>query len=86
MEVEDIHLASLSGYCFNTEEKTALRQSTTLLKDAEKLGAVQVWGKILGVQKDYIVVQTFNDDFLVGKKYFYRFDDHIGSTYCSFIE
>ena len=72
MQVQDLHLSAVSGYTFNLEETSALQSSLILLRDSQALNHVSVWGKILGVNKDYVIAQGFQDDFIAGVKYFYR--------------
>ncbi len=65
MQSENIHLAALTGYNFNLEEKILIQASLNSLKEDYKLdGQVEIWGKILGVQRDYIVARGHKQNYL----------------------
>ena len=72
-KVDDISHFSVAGFTLNNEEKTTLKASLVLKKDQEKLSNLYVWGKILGIQKDYFLAQTHHSDFF-SRKYYYTVD------------
>jgi hypothetical protein len=45
-----------------------------LLKDNEKLDSAHFWGKIFGIQKDYLIAQaTFPNETIFKRKFYYRY-------------
>jgi radial spoke head protein 9 len=71
--MDDIDYLNLGGFTINYEDRVGLNSSLRILKDAEKYDNVSLWGRILGVQKDYFIAQCWNDD-IFGRKYFYSTD------------
>lgn len=61
---------NLAGFILNVEEQASLRNSLILKQDEEKLVAISLWGKFLGIQQDYFIAQAYNDD-IFKRKYFY---------------
>ncbi|TPX43597.1 hypothetical protein SeLEV6574_g04967 [Synchytrium endobioticum] len=73
LNFDDINYFSLAGFTLNPEERAALSSSLILLRQHERLLSTFLWGKILGIQKDYFVAQGITDD-LFARKYFYSMD------------
>ncbi|TPX30440.1 hypothetical protein SmJEL517_g05994 [Synchytrium microbalum] len=73
LNFDDIHYFSLAGFTLNAEERAALSSSLVLLRQHERLSSTSLWGKVLGIQKDYFVAQGITDD-LFARKYFYSMD------------
>eukprot|EP00842_Homolaphlyctis_polyrhiza_P004571 jgi/Hompol1/5114/HPOL_004191-RA len=73
MTREDVALFTLAGFILNVEEQATLFTSLTIKKDEEKLKNIYLWGKILGVQQDYIIAQSVGES-LFDRKYFYTLD------------
>lgn len=73
MNASDLHLIpAATGQCLNPEEHAAVQTSLLLLRSAENLaGGVQLWGKVLGVDKDYLVAEGRGEDLLLERKFFY---------------
>jgi len=71
--MDDLDYLSLGGFTINYEDRAGLNCSLRILKDAEKYENVSLWGRILGVQKDYFIAQCWNDD-IFDRKYFYSTD------------
>jgi len=71
--MDDIDYLNLGGFTINYEDRAGLNSSLRILKDAEKYENASLWGRILGVQKDYFIAQCWNDD-IFGRKYFYSTD------------
>lgn len=73
LNLDDLPLLSVAGHTLNAEERSALQHSLLLLKDNEKLDSAHFWGKIFGVQKDYLVAQaTFPNETVFKRKFYYR--------------
>lgn len=72
LNLDDLPLVSLSGTTLNIEERSALASSLVVLKDAESFNTVAFWGKIFGLNKDYLIAQALSDDNLFKRKWFYR--------------
>ena len=53
----DVDLLAYSGIVLSAEQRTTLQTSMTLLKDQYKFRTIHFWGKILGVNDDYFIVQ-----------------------------
>ncbi|KAL6631458.1 hypothetical protein U3516DRAFT_619220 [Neocallimastix sp. 'constans'] len=71
--MDDIDYLSMGGFTINYEDRAGLNCSLRILKDAEKYKNVSLWGRIIGVQKDYFIAQCWNDD-IFDRKYFYSTD------------
>lgn len=71
VEKEDLDLITIAGFALNVEEKAALFASLLLKKEEEKLANIYLWGKILGIQKDYIIAQSVAKGNFFERKYFY---------------
>jgi len=71
--MDDIDYLNLGGFTINYEDRAGLNSSLRILKDAQKYENASLWGRILGVQKDYFIAQCWNDD-IFGRKYFYSTD------------
>ncbi|KAJ3182887.1 Radial spoke head protein 9 [Gaertneriomyces sp. JEL0708] len=74
LKLEDISYLSLAGFTLNPEERTALESSLLLKQNEEKLNHVSLWGKILGIQRDYYIAQATNNENVFARKYFYSVD------------
>jgi hypothetical protein len=73
MEIDDLPVATLSGQTLTLEERASLRPSLVLLRNAEALDYVSIWGKVLGLQKDYLVALGFQEHSAhVPAKFFFR--------------
>ena len=70
--LEDLTYFSLAGFTLNQEEKAVLASSLQVKKDQEKLATISFWGKIQGLQRDYLIAQSTGDS-LFDRKYFYRY-------------
>ncbi|KAI8826722.1 uncharacterized protein EV422DRAFT_616153 [Fimicolochytrium jonesii] len=73
LNLEDISYLSLAGFTLNVEERSALRSSLQVKKDQEKLDEIWLWGKVLGVQRDYLIAQAVGDN-PFARKFFYSID------------
>ncbi|KAJ3307590.1 Radial spoke head protein 9, partial [Gonapodya sp. JEL0774] len=74
MELHDIPaLASGSGFTLNVEERAVLASSLAVLRDAERLHQVRLWGKVLAMSRAYYVATGWGDDYF-RRKYFYSMD------------
>lgn len=71
--LDDTPILAASGVTLNTEERATLASSLVCLRDAENFHTVALWGKILGIQKDYLIAQALKGDDLFNKKWFYRY-------------
>lgn len=65
MNAEDIsqkinYIQQANGFTLNVEERAALQSSLLLLKRNGKFNRLVFWGKILGLQKDYLIVQGYH--------------------------
>lgn len=48
-----------NGFTLNVEERAALQSSLPLLKRNGKFTRLVFWGKVFGLQKDYLIVQGY---------------------------
>jgi radial spoke head protein 9 len=71
LDLSDITQFSLVGTTLNVEERSVLATSLKIKADDEKLSNVYLWGKILGIHKDYMIAQAPHDN-PFSRKYFYR--------------
>jgi len=63
-----------SGHTLPLEQRAALQCSLPLLKRNLKLHHVYFWGKVFGVEKDYLIAQGFGRDMFAGKRTFVSHD------------
>jgi radial spoke head protein 9 len=70
-EIEDIKQFSIAGFTLNVEEEACLSASLIKKMDEEKLGTLNLWGKILGINKDYFIAQTCLTEDKMKRKYYY---------------
>jgi len=63
-----------SGVVLSIEQKTALESSLIILKNQQKFQLVQFFGKIIGIQNDYFIVQGVGKDSLKDRKTLYSLD------------
>ncbi len=61
-----------NGVILNVEEKSALQTSLLVLKKNCKFKRTQFWGKIIGLQKDYLIAQGYGNNLFGTKKTFTR--------------
>ncbi|KAJ3412508.1 Radial spoke head protein 9 [Chytridiales sp. JEL 0842] len=73
LDLQDISQFSLVGFTLNVEERSVLSTSLKVKADDERLPNVYLWGKILGIQKDYLIAQAPHDN-PFSRKYFYSTD------------
>ncbi|KAJ3007240.1 Radial spoke head protein 9 [Thoreauomyces humboldtii] len=73
LSLDDAPYFSLAGFTLNIEEKSALSSSLQVKKEQEKLGDIWLWGKVLGVQRDYLVAQAIGND-AFDRKFYYSID------------
>jgi radial spoke head protein 9 len=71
--IEDLSYFTLAGFTLNIEEKSVLSSSMAAKKAEEKLSNIFFWGKILGIQHDYLIAQSTREN-LFQRKYFYSLD------------
>ncbi|KAM8831596.1 radial spoke head protein 9 homolog [Spinachia spinachia] len=69
-----LDLVAGNGCTVSLEHRAALQTSMVLLKKNYKFHRVLLWGKVLGLNKDYFIAQGRGDDELVDKKNLYSFD------------
>eukprot|EP01116_Phalansterium_solitarium_P019151 TRINITY_DN5261_c0_g1_i2.p1 TRINITY_DN5261_c0_g1~~TRINITY_DN5261_c0_g1_i2.p1 ORF type:complete len:303 (-),score=101.55 TRINITY_DN5261_c0_g1_i2:298-1206(-) len=78
MNAQDLFLKldylSPSGVTLNVEQRASLQSSLPLLRKNLKLDLVNFWGKVFGVEKDYLIAQGFGKDLFAGKKNFVSHD------------
>ncbi len=68
--LDDFSYFSLAGFTLNQEERTVLAASLQVKKDQEKLTTISFWGKIQGLQRDYLIAQSTGAS-LFDRKYYY---------------
>ncbi|KAJ3050059.1 Radial spoke head protein 9 [Rhizophlyctis rosea] len=73
LNLDDVSYFTLAGFTLNVEERAAIAASLQLKKDQEKLETIALWGKILGIQRDYFVAHSPGDD-VFARKYYYSLD------------
>jgi radial spoke head protein 9 len=54
-------LAASSGHCLTPEERALLPSSLAILKNEHGFSKVYFWGKMQGVQRDYLIAQGLGD-------------------------
>ncbi|KAJ3297018.1 Radial spoke head protein 9 [Borealophlyctis nickersoniae] len=74
LNLDDLPYFSLAGFTLNIEERAAITSSLQLKKDQEKLESIGLWGKILGVQRDYYIAQSVEQANVFARKYYYSID------------
>lgn len=76
MDADEFHLVidhvSSCGVILSTEERACLQTSFVSLKKKQKFRRVLFWGKIIGVQSDYYVVEGLGQDEMMDRKALYR--------------
>ena len=70
--LEDTSYFSLAGFTLNVEERAVLSASLQAKKDQEKLESITFWGKVLGINKDYLIAQAVGKSFF-DRKFYYRY-------------
>ncbi|KAG2386965.1 hypothetical protein C9374_002000 [Naegleria lovaniensis] len=71
------HFLSLNGYCLNLEERTALQSSLLILQENNHFHTVHFWGKIQGVQNDYLIAEGYRGSMIGERARFYSIDGGI---------
>jgi len=69
----DLH-QSISGHSLTLEERVHLKISLIEVKLNEDFNVVELWGKIFGIQKDYLIVCATKISHQIDKKYFFSID------------
>ncbi|KAL2918041.1 hypothetical protein HK105_202455 [Polyrhizophydium stewartii] len=72
---EDVPAFTLAGFTLNVEERATLFASLAIKKDQEKLPSIHLWGKILGINQDYLLAQSVSATSLFERKYYYTLDN-----------
>ncbi|KAJ3409980.1 hypothetical protein CcCBS67573_g00358 [Chytriomyces confervae] len=74
LDIADIPVHfSLAGVTLNAQERAVMQTSLRVKAEAEKLEHLSFWGKILGIQKDYMIAQASGSN-LFDRKFFYSVD------------
>ncbi|KAI9101039.1 hypothetical protein DFS34DRAFT_612977 [Phlyctochytrium arcticum] len=73
VSLDDMTYLSLAGFILNPEERAALASSLEAKKSQEKLDEMWIWGKVNGVQRDYLIAQAIGDN-IFSRKFFYSID------------
>lgn len=63
-----------SGRTLNTHETLAVNTSLCKLKVNESLESIELWGKIIGTQKDYIILKSCSFDQSISKVFYWSND------------
>jgi radial spoke head protein 9 len=71
--LEDLSYFTLAGFTLNIEERSVLTSSMSAKKAEEKLSNIFLFGKILGIQRDYLIAQSTGEN-AFERKYFYSLD------------
>ncbi|PRP72787.1 hypothetical protein PROFUN_07687 [Planoprotostelium fungivorum] len=66
--------AGSSGYTLNVEERASLQTSLPILKRNLKFSRVNFWGKVFGINRDYLIAQGFGSDHFGQRKSFCSHD------------
>ncbi|EGF81050.1 hypothetical protein BATDEDRAFT_24691 [Batrachochytrium dendrobatidis JAM81] len=75
MESQDAAMFNLAGFTLNIEERASLFNSLVIKKEQEKLPNIYLWGKVLGIQQDYLLAQSVSES-LFDRKYYYTCDSN----------
>lgn len=70
--LESVDPFNMGGFILNVEERASLRSSLVLKKNEERLFGIALWGKILGIQNDYFICQSYDETFF-DRKYYYTY-------------
>ncbi|KAI9140145.1 radial spoke head protein 9 [Paraphysoderma sedebokerense] len=54
-QLADLPYFSTAGFTFNVEERSSLSSSLITLKHSQNFDRVFLWGKVLGIQHDYLI-------------------------------
>lgn len=73
LNLEEVGNFSAAGFILNVEERTVMNTSLQLKKEEERFKEIGLWGKVLGIHRDYYVAQANSDDYFV-RKLFYSTD------------
>ena len=68
----DVELLAYSGIVFTPEQRTALQTAFIVLKEQYRFERIYVWGKILGVIDDYMIIQGRRQNELQDRQFLYR--------------
>jgi radial spoke head protein 9 len=77
--LEEVELVSLTGHCLSLSERIAVQTNAPLLLTRFKARRIAIWGKVLGIRHDYLIVRCFNDDILNNQVILFSVDG--GVTY-----
>lgn len=69
----DLDLLAFSGIAFSPEQRASLQTSLIILKEQYKFKTIHFWGKILGINDDYFIVQGRQKDELRHRQFLYRY-------------
>ncbi|CAF1373499.1 unnamed protein product [Adineta ricciae] len=70
----DLDLLAFSGIAFSPEQRASLQTSLIILKEQYKFKTIHFWGKILGINDDYFIVQGRQKDELRHRQFLYSKD------------
>ncbi|UJR13588.1 hypothetical protein I4U23_000601 [Adineta vaga] len=70
----DLDLLAFSGIVFSPEQRASLQTSLVILKEQYKFKTIHFWGKILGINDDYFIVQGRQRDELRDRQFLYSKD------------
>ncbi|KAJ3272127.1 Radial spoke head protein 9 [Terramyces sp. JEL0728] len=73
--LDNLDLFNLAGVTLNVEERATLRSSLILKQEEEKLTFIALWGKLLGVNRDYYICQGYNTNLFERKFYYTQLPD-----------
>lgn len=68
----DLDLLAFSGIVLSPEHRASLQTALLILKEQYKFEKIYFWGKILGIQKDYFLVQGRQKNELENRQFLYR--------------
>ncbi|EPZ32972.1 hypothetical protein ROZALSC1DRAFT_28497 [Rozella allomycis CSF55] len=74
MDINDLGNLANVGFTLTPEELTAVSSSLTLLQTSQGYSGVRLWGKVLGIQRDYYVAFCNGKDIVSDKNFFISFD------------
>lgn len=69
----DLDLLAYSGAVLSPEQRTSLQTALVILKEQYKFQTIHFWGKILGINDDYFIIQGRQKNELGDRQFLYRF-------------
>lgn len=76
----------LNNCCFNVAEQAAIQSSLLQIKLNENFNSTNLWGKILGLENDYIIVVATKINYQIEEKFFFSIDNGLSFAQMPIVE